>query len=169
MKLSKRLTLEKSLCVIFSTVKAWSFLIEGEWWNKEDKEKEVPESKSKSNIYCCALHCPEPVWDMRLTSLCFQGLEAVRKTIKALVYQVNGYCRQQSCHLLLPWMFWNQNILSIDVAELKQGVRKLCEIAFLACFFASLHMLWWLIDICKCSYFFLASILVILSSLVISS
>lgn len=80
-------------------------------------------------------------------------------------------CRQQNCQLFLPQMLWNKNVLSINVVELKQGERKPCEIVFLAYFFTCLHVLWRVIYICKRGsvFVFLASILVVLSTSVMSS
>lgn len=35
-----------------------------------------------------------------------------------------GTCMQQRCHLFLPQIHWNQNVLGINVVELKQGEKK---------------------------------------------
>lgn len=51
-----------------------------------------------------------------------------------------GTCMQQRCHLFIPQIHWNENVLDINVVELKQGERKHGEIVFPACVLICLHV-----------------------------
>lgn len=89
-----------------------------------NKEKKVYESKLKSRhlLLCTAL----PRATLGYThndALLLRTFDCMTRNSGG-GYQVftvpgKGTCRQQSCHLFLPQMLWNEKVLSINAVELK--------------------------------------------------
>lgn len=167
MKLLSCLILQKGLHTISLMMKILSFLlIETDVINKE---KEVHEGKLKSrHLLLCTALSQAPLGHTHNDFLLLRALDCMPRNSGG-DYQVftvlgTGTCMQQRCHLFLPQIHWNQNVLGINVVELKQEERKHGEIVFLACVLICLHVQWWVICLCSMGsvYVSLASVLVVL-------
>lgn len=118
-----------------------------------NKEKEVHESKLKSrHLLLCTALSQAPLGHTHNDFLLLRALDCMPRNSGG-DYQVftvgTGTCMQQRCHLFLPQIHWNQNVLGINVVELKQEERRHGEIIFPACALICLHVQWWTNYLCK--------------------